>query len=367
MGSIVPPKPAPELNIPAPSSTVDVSIIDSTVRVTLPMSVMVKPTIGNHETVTCPCYCFLIQHPSGRTLVFELAVRKGYENLAPSIVSMLKGTATLEVEKDVATILKEINVLLESIEGIVWRRYHMDHIGNPATFPSSTVLIVGPGFKNRFPHAYPTVEKSPLTEDAWQGRELCEISFAESSMKVGRFKAFDYFGDGSFYLLDTPGHLLGHMCGLARTTTDTYILMGGDAAHHAGEFRPTEYVPLPKQVSLVPNLPPFSHVCPGEVIANHLHPEKSATKPFYKAADGFQEDDKLAEWSIEGLCEFDADERMFTVIAHDLSLIDVVEFYPKGANDWYQKGWAKTGHWRFLADYSGVLEAAKNADKLWNE
>jgi hypothetical protein len=38
-------------------------------------------------------------------------------------------------------------------------------------------------------------------------RKVNEIEFAdpEKSVKLGRFDAFDYFGDGSFYLLDSPG------------------------------------------------------------------------------------------------------------------------------------------------------------------
>jgi hypothetical protein len=32
-----------------------------------------------------------------------------------------------------------------------------------------------------------------------------EISFDESDLEIGGFRALDYFGDGSFYLLDAPG------------------------------------------------------------------------------------------------------------------------------------------------------------------
>jgi len=330
------------------------------------MSMMVQPEVGNFHTVTCPCYTFLIEHPpSGRKILFDLGIRKDWENSAPIIVNQIKkGGWGVEIEKDVAQILEEKNVPLKSVEGIVWSHYHVDHTGDPSRFPEDTALIVGPGFKGRFPHAYPTDPKSPITEDAWAGRELREISFASSKAKFGRFNAFDYFGDGSFYLLDTPGHLLGHMCGLARTTSDTFILMGGDSAHHAGEIRPTEYIPLPSEIKLDPSLPHFPHVCPGELLQDHVHPEKSATKPFYTAAEGFNEDAKVADWTIEGVSEFDADERVFVVIAHDASLLDVVDFFPSNANEWKRKDWGKKGHWRFLADFSGALDEAKATGKL---
>lgn len=112
-----------------------------------------------------------------------------------------------------------------------------------------------------------------------------EIDFDSSSLKLGRFRAFDYWGDGSFYILDSPGHTLSHLCALARTTSDTFILMGGDVCHHGGEFRPTEYLPLPKEIQPDPRKPlpangrPMTS-CPG-AFYEAVHPEHSVTKPFY--------------------------------------------------------------------------------------
>ena len=110
--------------------------------------------------------------------------------------------------------------------------------------------------------AWPTVEDSQIHEKAWEGRTLREIDFdAEGEgLKLGQCKAFDFYGDGSFYLLDTPGHAIGHMCGLARTSADPpeFIYMGGDIAHHGGEFRPTEYLPIPEKIVPNPMAAPFT-------------------------------------------------------------------------------------------------------------
>ena len=37
-----------------------------------------------------------------------------------------------------------------------------------------------------------------------RGRPTREIEF-DNALDIGGFRAFDYFGDGSFYLLDAPG------------------------------------------------------------------------------------------------------------------------------------------------------------------
>jgi hypothetical protein len=47
------------------------------------------------------------------------------------------------------------------------------------------------------------------------------------------------------------------------------------------------------------------------------------------------------------------------VIAHDLSLIDVVDFYPETINDWKTKGFKEQGHWRFLRDFDTGKEEYK--------
>lgn len=105
------------------------------------------------------------------------------------------------------------------------------------TLPDSVNVIVGPGFRKIFQPAYPINEESQLLETDWEGRELVELEF-KSGLRLGRFRAVDYFNDGSFYILDAPGHAVGHICALARVSKgsrveeDTFVFMGGDACHH---------------------------------------------------------------------------------------------------------------------------------------
>lgn len=154
------------------------------------------------------------------------------------------------------------------------------------------------------------------------------------------------------------------MCALARTSADPaeFILLGGDVAHHASEFRPTEYVPLPENIEPNPLLPPFAKstfICPGSIF-EAIHPNKSSTAPFVKALGFMHDDSKGACESVEKLLPFDALENVFSVIAHDLSLKDIVEFYPKTLDCWKQKGWKEQGHWRFLRDFDTGEEKYKS-------
>jgi hypothetical protein len=113
-------------------------------------------------------------------------------------------------------------------------------------FPPSAKIVVGEGFKDNLPPCYPSNPKSALLESDYEGHELVR-SFSMTASRLVT-SVHDYFGDGSFYLLDVPGHAIGHICGLARTTKDSFLLMGADTCHFAGALRPTAAVPLPKSL-----------------------------------------------------------------------------------------------------------------------
>lgn len=237
---------------------------------------------------------------------------------------------------------------------------HFDHTGDPSTFPSTTALIVGPNFTSTFVPAYPANPTSPIRESDYAGRELREIIFNQGIV-IGDFKAFDYFGDGSFYLLDAPGHAVAHLCGLGRVTSkpNTYIFMGADAAHHPGEFRPSQYRKVPS--SILPN--PINRTspvpCPGEVF-EHLYRDGQSRSPFYSIAtlgteNGVQFNLKEAERTIAKVQRFDANDRIFVVMAHDDSLLDTVDFFPAYANNFLAQGWASDSRWLFLKDFEAAL------------
>ena len=247
----------------------------------------------------------------------------------------------------------------KDIEGIVWSHWHWDHTGDPSTFDAHTALIVGPGFKDAFTPGYPANPDAPIRESDYEGRELREIAFTQG-LKIGRFNAFDYFGDGSFYLLDSPGHAIGHMCALARVTANSFVFMGGDACHHGGEFRPSIYLPLPDEISPNPLDLKLSKPCPGAVFDDILR-DGDKTKPFYTIArledgKGVAHDADEAELTIEKVIEADAQDEVLVVMAHDDSLLPIMDFFPKYANDFKEKGWVEKGRWLFLKDFANAVK-----------
>lgn len=229
--------------------------------------------------------------------------------------------------------------------------YHFDHTGDPTTFPSSTEVVVGPGFKEALFPGYPTKPDAPFFEQDLRGRDVREIEFT-GHLKTGPFPAVDFFGDGSFYLLDTPGHCIGHIAGLARTSkaaqdtdSDTFILMGGDLCHHGGEVRPSPYLPLPDP--LPPSLGTLSAAAFTEL---NIRRGRDPAGPFIDPAIVSNEE-KLFE-TLRQAQIADADPNVWLVIAHDTALFDdEIKLFPETANDWKAKGYKEKTMWKFLEDF----------------
>ncbi|KAF3769426.1 hypothetical protein M406DRAFT_231518, partial [Cryphonectria parasitica EP155] len=353
------------LHIPCSSATVTVKVIDSTTSLFLNPPLFWQPQMKGFDGIDVPIYCFLVSNGE-RHVLFDLGVRKDWDQYAPKAVDLIRRTTRCHTQKNVSEILDlhasqtekgNPSVRSEDVEAVIWSHHHFDHIGDPSTFPPSTDLVVGPGVKQFCWPGFPSNPDSFVLDADIQGREVREIDFTANPLKIGRFDAFDYFGDGSFYLLDSPGHAIGHLTALARVTTaavggpdhDSFVFMGADACHHPGVLRPTEYLPLPAHLSPSP-IRKFAPTCPGEILQG-LKATSDPTQPFFTLSPVVFPDHPAALETVRKIAELDAAENVFIILAHDESLKSHLDLFPKSINGWQAKGLRSRTRWLFCKDF----------------
>ena len=202
---------------------------------------------------------------------------------------------------------------------------------------------------------YPTNSESLILEEALRG-PWREVRFDEH-FHIGGLQAKDWFRDGSFYLLNPPGHTVGHLGALAHTTSgaedafeNTFILIAADACIHISPLRPSQFMPLPDLFSPSPSEPSGSIDPAGRTPGLHeCHLPR--TGPFFTVADPpVTHGVRAASETIEKLKCLDCQTNVLTVLAHDRHLLEAVDLHPKKANDWYKGGWADSTRWCFERD-----------------
>lgn len=125
-------------------------------------------------------------------------------------------------------------ILLDNSDATDHSHAHFDHC-RPCSgiFPSAKVYF-GPGTGE---HCSPGHLQDQQTQ--WDGRFFSPTDRTENWEELsgpwqpfGAFEhAMDFFGDGSFWVIKAPGHMVGNLCAAARLPDGEYVLLAGDCCH----------------------------------------------------------------------------------------------------------------------------------------
>ncbi|KAG1741131.1 beta-lactamase-like protein [Suillus lakei] len=180
-----------------------------------------------------PSLAFLLRHSkSGHHVVFNLGIRRDIVSLPPAVQRRIQHfDFQPEVPEDVAESLKAGGTPPERIDTVVISHLHWDHVGDPEPFKNAT-FVVGEQCKGILATGYPVTEDAAFSSTAIPIEGTRFLSELDMNSSIGPYpNAIDYFGDGSMYIVDAPGHLGGHLNILARTSVEgSWILLGGDSA-----------------------------------------------------------------------------------------------------------------------------------------
>lgn len=109
--------------LPTGSETVTVKLINPVNFGPAILKRFMAPDVpGLDKFKNSPSFSFLLEHPSGRKLVFDLGIRKDYQNHSPKITEYLPTTGyTIDIKGGVSDILETSGVSLSEIEAVIWR------------------------------------------------------------------------------------------------------------------------------------------------------------------------------------------------------------------------------------------------------
>lgn len=224
----------PSLPLPAPDQRYcEVSALDGGF-LDMPDHLLVS-TAKPGERHIVPSLAFLLTHAQTRArLLFDLGMDPEHEytevyKARPHIGIIHKPVPPV----DIVSSLKKGGLKPEDVSHICLSHVHWDHVGNPSLFPKAE-FIVGGEARKLFSPGFPTNPKSAFPEDLLPAERTKFVDTENDDWRpVGPFpRALDYFGDGALYIVDSPGHLPGHLNILARTSNDgAWIYLAGDSAH----------------------------------------------------------------------------------------------------------------------------------------
>ncbi|RDB18075.1 hypothetical protein Hypma_000914 [Hypsizygus marmoreus] len=180
-----------------------------------------------------PSLSFLLRHSTDqRNFVFDLGIRKDWENFPPKTIEWIKQYFPLRIPQDVVESLAKGGLSPSDVSTICLSHLHFDHVGDTRPFTEST-FVVGGAAEALIAHGYPGNPDATIASDLLPSARTKYLSPVDWQ-PLGPFpRALDFYGDGSLYIVDAPGHLPGHVNVLARTLPDgAWIYLAGDSAHH---------------------------------------------------------------------------------------------------------------------------------------
>ncbi|KAK0311586.1 hypothetical protein LTR82_014288 [Friedmanniomyces endolithicus] len=206
---------------------------------------------------TVPSLAFLITHPGPNTtpygaspanssrpfnLMFDLGLRRAKERYPEALQRHIDGRAPHQLEPGIAALLEAGGLDPGEVDLVMLSHVHYDHHGDPLDYSNARFLVGyggldvlehGVGGKGSHQHFVPgtlPLERSselpnPSGEKGGSG--------GEGKWKpLGPFPAtLDYFSDGSVFVVDTPGHLPGHLNLLCRLAEHRWVMLCGDTYH----------------------------------------------------------------------------------------------------------------------------------------
>jgi N-acyl homoserine lactone hydrolase len=173
-----------------------------------------------------PVSAYLIEHPRGPVLVdtgWHSDIRTNQRHHLGFVPwTMYRGR--LPDGMAVHEQLAGLGITPNNLEYVVLSHLHSDHVSGLAHVADANEILVSRtewDARNRFEYI----------PSMWDGTGMRRYEFEEIPFGPSR-QGLDLFGDGSIYLVHTPGHSEGHVSVVTRTSAG-WVLLAGDVGYAA--------------------------------------------------------------------------------------------------------------------------------------
>ncbi|RAQ47384.1 hypothetical protein AFGD_008876 [Aspergillus flavus] len=182
-------------------------------------------------------WAFFIHHAKqGRRMLWDLGMSSVPEDFPPAIANgPLKEVQAQDPREPIEKQIERRNgVAADEIDTVLLSHAHWDHCRPVSqTFKNATVLF-GPGTSEYCAPGHLVNPSSP-----WDGRYFDPERATERWetlqgpwTRFGPFeRAMDFFGDGSFWVIQAPGHMPGNLGACARLSTGEWVMLASDCCH----------------------------------------------------------------------------------------------------------------------------------------
>ena len=171
--------------------------------------------------------CWLIKHGS-EWLIWDTGVPESAIN-DPKGWSTLPKLIVYHLDKTLTDQLAEIGLKPRDVGRVAISHTHGDHIGNVRLFPDATILM------QRAEYNWINTGNGP-NENVNQLMALArELLGTPKNLQLGDGDT-DVFGDGSVFLVSTPGHTPGSQSLLVHLKKSGFIILSGDVVHLEENF-----------------------------------------------------------------------------------------------------------------------------------
>ncbi|KAF2096999.1 hypothetical protein NA57DRAFT_77249 [Rhizodiscina lignyota] len=189
---------------------------------------------------------FFISHgPSNTKLWFDMGLATTVDVYPPIVQEVAERLYKFEPAPN--TPLDDMEKIREdpkSVKYVIASHAHWDHMFPVGQHFPQAKMLCGPGTLELTSQSFPKFESSPYDGRIWDATmsdlPLWDLpspaNYPSKWQRLGPFaNAHDFFGDGSFWIIDAPGHVAGNLAVLCSARTKTgdrrWILLAADCMH----------------------------------------------------------------------------------------------------------------------------------------